>query len=272
MITLEERSTTSVASAQATQVNRAVVEKAFTLLEAWQHGGEVLGLSELARRTSQPKSTSHRLLGILEAASLVEREPGGYRLGARLHGLSGRLVASHPPVLREACLPFLQDLYELSHETIHLALLDGVDVHCVEKIYGHRRSPLASRVDGVLPAHCTALGKALLAHTGQATQRHALRGALHAYTPATITEPLRLAAELRSVKVHGVAYDRRETHPDVVCVAAPVLDERGQAVAAISVSGPSHRFDTASVLDRLRRAARAASLALACPRAERYAA
>ena len=272
MITLEDRGTTAVASQQAAQVNRAVVEKAFTLLEAWQHGGEVLGLSELARRSSQPKSTSHRLLGILEAASLIEREAGGYRLGARLHGLSGRLVANHRPELREICLPFLQDLYELSHETIHLAVLDGLDVHCVEKIYGHRRSPLASRVDGILPAHSTALGKALLAHAGPAAQRRVLRSTLRAYTPSTITDPLRLAAELRSVKVYGVAYDRRETHPDVVCVAAPVLDERGQAIAALSVSGPSQRFDTASVLDRLRRAARAASLALACPRAEKYAA
>jgi IclR family KDG regulon transcriptional repressor len=248
---------------ETAQATRAVVDKAFTLLEAWRQRGEVLGVSELARRTRLPKSTSHRLLGILEAAGVVERVAGGHRLGDRMQGFSTLLSTDSPPELREVSLPYLQDLYELTHETIHLAVLDGHDVYCVEKLYGHRRSPLTSRVGGWLPVHSTALGKALLAYSCQATQRRALSGTFRQYTANTITQPLRLAAELRATRLRGLAFDRHETHPAVTCVAAPVLDMRGKAVAAISITGASDRFDPTIVVERLRRTARAASVALA---------
>ncbi len=253
---------------ETAQSPRAVVDKAFTVLEAWHHRGETLGSSELARRTGLPKSTSHRLLGILEAAGLIERLSSGYQLGDRLHGFSSRFTADYPPDLREISLPFLQDLYELTHETVHLAALDGIDVHCVEKVYGHRRSPIRSRVDGLLPGHSTALGKVLLAYSPAETQRRALTSPLRGYTPATCTEPVRLAAELRAIVRCGLAYDRRETHPAVACVAAPLLDQRGRAVAAISISRPADRFNPAAVTERLRRSARAASFALAAARTE----
>jgi len=259
-------------SQDAAQTTRAVVDKAFTLLEAWDHRGESLGVSELARRTGLPKSTSHRLLGILEAAGLIERLATGYRFGDRLHGFSGLFSTEYPAELREVSLPFLQDLYELTHETIHLGVLDGTDVHCVEKLYGHRRSPVRSRVGGALPAHSTALGKALLAYSCPDTQRAVLHTTLRAYTAATVTQPLQLTAELRATLRHGLAYDRQETHPEVTCVAAPVLNSSGQAIAAISISGPIDRFNPAAVIERLRRAARAASLALAAPRPEQNAA
>jgi IclR family transcriptional regulator, KDG regulon repressor len=253
-------------AADTAQANRAVVDKAFTLLEAWNHRGETLGSSELARRTGLPKSTSHRLLGILEAAGLIERLGTGYQLGDRLHGFSGVFAADYPPDLREVSLPFLQDLYELTHETVHLAVLDGVDVYCVEKVYGHRRNPVRSRVDGILPTHSTALGKVLLAYSPGPIQRRVLTAPLRAYTPATITEPLRLAAELRTVLRGGVGYDRQATHPAVTCVAAPLLDPHGQILAAISISGRTDRFDPVAVTEPLRRTARAASLALASAR------
>jgi IclR family transcriptional regulator, KDG regulon repressor len=252
--------------AETPQSTRAVVDKAFTLLEAWNHRGETLGSSELARRTGLPKSTSHRLLGILEAAGLIERFGTGYQLGGRLHRFAGVLTADYPPDLREVSLPFLQDLYELTHETVHLAVLDGLEVHCVEKVYGHRRSPVRSRVDGLLPAHCTALGKVLLAYSPSSTQRRLLTSTLPAYTSATVTEPLRLVGELRSIMRCGIGYDRQATHSEVTCVAAPLLDPRGNLVAAISVSGRSDRFDPVAVTEPLRRSARAASLALASAR------
>ena len=258
--------------ASPVQAHRAVVDRAFSLLEAWDHRGQSLGVSELARRTGLPKSTGHRLLGILEAAGLVQRLADGYRIGDRLHGISGLLRADYPPDLREVSLPFLQDLYELTHETIHLGVLVGVDVHCVEKIFGHRRSPVRSQVGGILPAHSTALGKALLGHLPADARRAVLTSPLHAYTAATLTQPARLASELLAVRRSGVAFDRQETHPRACCVAAPVVDARGQAVAALSVSGPSDRFDPAAVAERVRRAARAASVALAATRLDQRAA
>ncbi len=242
--------------------NRAVVEKAFTVLEAWTHRSEILGVSELARRTGLAKTTAHRVLGTLEASAVIERVDGGYRIGDRIHGFTELLFPWHQRQLRDVVLPFIQDLYELTHETVHVAALDGVTVHCVEKIHGHRRSPLRTRVGGFLPAHSTALGKVLLAFASHETRQSALGGTLPAYTPATVTQPLRLSAELRTAARHGVAYDRQETHPEVSCIAAPLLDQDGRAVAAISVSGPTHRFNPDAVALPLRRAARSASYAL----------
>ena len=173
------------------------------------------------------------------------------------------LVPWHRPQTREIVLPFLQDLYVLTHETVHFAQLDGVSVHCVEKIHGHRRSPLRSRVGGFLPAHSTALGKVLLAYSPHDARQTAFDGALPAYTPVTITDTFRLHGELRNALRHGVAYDRQETHPEVTCVAAPILDQAGRAIGAISVSGPTRRFNPDPIVLPLRRAARTASLALA---------
>ncbi|WP_037270744.1 IclR family transcriptional regulator [Kibdelosporangium aridum] len=251
----------------AAQATGGVIEKAFTILEGWDHRGETLGVSEISRRTGLPKSTSHRLLGILEAAGVVERLAGTYRLGKRIRGISGVLSAGIPTYLREISLPFLQDLYELTHETIHLGVLDGVDIQCVEKLYGHRRAPVRSRVGGLLPGHSTALGKVLLAYSPTPTQRAILTSELAMYTPATIVQPLQLAAELRTVRQRGLAYDRGETHPEVNCVAAPLVNAKGRAIAAISISGPAGRFEPEVVVERLRRAARAASVVFASKRA-----
>jgi DNA-binding IclR family transcriptional regulator len=263
MVTLRDCDTPTEATSEAAQATRAVVEKAFTILEAWDHRREIVGVSELARRTGLAKTTAHRLLRILESSAVIERVEGGYRCGDRLDGLADLLYPAHQPELRDVVLPFLQDLYELSHETVHLAILRDTEVHLVEKLYGHRRSPLRTRVGGVLPVHSTALGKALLAYSPRTTQQRALATDLLPYTPATLTQPLRIATELRLTLRQGVAYDRQETHHEVTCIAAPVLNSDGTALGAISLSGPTHRFNPAAVVIPLRRAARAASLALA---------
>jgi IclR family KDG regulon transcriptional repressor len=245
---------------------RTAVEKAFSLLEAWEHRDETLGVSELSRRTGLPKTTSHRLLGVLESAGIVERSARSYRIGQRLRGITGLLTGGLPPQLREACLPFLQDLYELTHETVHLGVLTDSGVQCVEKLHGHRRSPANSRVGGALPAHSTAVGKALLAYASGPARTAVLSSDLPRYTAATITSAVRLQAELTAVRRAGIAYDFGETHPEAVCVAAPVLGSGGQAVAAVSISGHITRFEPGTVIDRLRRAARAASAAMAAAR------
>lgn len=245
---------------------RTAVEKAFALLEAWTHRDETIGVSELARRTGLPKTTSHRLLGVLESAGIVERSARCYRIGERLRGITGLLTGGLPPELREACLPFLQDLYELTHETVHLGVLMESGVQCVEKLHGHRRSPADSRIGGALPAHSTAVGKALLAYGSPSARTAVLSSDLPRYTAATITSAMRLQGELASVRRSGIAYDFGETHAEAVCVAAPVLGPTGLAVAAVSISGHISRFEPGAVIERLRRAARAASAAMTAAR------
>lgn len=235
----------------------AVLDRAFDLLAAFGTGdGGDPTLAELARRVGLPKTTAHRILGSLVAAGAVERTPGGYRLGMLLFELGERVHQKSD--LREAALPFLQDLYEVAHETVHLAVLDGVEVLYVERIRGHRQqSQLASSVGGRLPAYCTGVGKALLAFTPESARAVLASGPLRPRTPYTITSPRLLVEELARIRTTKLACDRDENAIGIHCVATPVL-VGGQAVAAISMTGPAERISA----ERVGSAVRTAALAL----------
>src|ERR1700730_16762548 len=140
---------------------RSVLARAFKILGPSPPAARDLTLAKMPRRTEIPKPTVQRLAGELLALGLLEGERGVYRLGMRMFEL-GQLVPRQRD-LREAALPFMQDLFEATHETVHLAVLDGTEVLYIDKISGHRRVAAGSRVGGRLPAHCTAVGKAILA-------------------------------------------------------------------------------------------------------------
>src|SRR6185369_16671772 len=125
----------TTSTAERVRDDRAAVDKAVSLLAAF--GAEActgLGVSELARRTHLSKTTAHRVLGMLERNGVVERSGTSYRLGARLHEL-GRVaqVPGHERI-RDLLLPFLTDLYELTRQTVHLAVLHGTDVVYLAKL------------------------------------------------------------------------------------------------------------------------------------------
>jgi len=221
--------------------DRSVLSRASTVLRAFRDDATVLPLAEISRRTGIPKSSLHRLLGQLVDCGMLERGPNGsYHLGLELFELA-RLV----PVqlrLREVALPFMGDLYEATHETIHLGVLAGLDVLYIDRISGHRQAAVPTRVGGRMPIHCTGLGKAMLAHAGPELVQAVLEQGLPALTPRTIRHATVLEEALVDVRRDGVAYDREESTLGVVCVAAPILHQ-GQAVAALSITGPRGRFD-----------------------------
>jgi IclR family transcriptional regulator, KDG regulon repressor len=247
----------------AVRDDRAAIDKAITMLGAFgDQASTGLGVSELARRTRLNKSTAHRVLGMLERNGVVERIGTGYRLGARLHELG---LAVNPPGherIRDVLLPFLTDLYELTRQTVHLAMLHGTDVVYLAKLYGHRPIPTPSRIGGRLPAHCTAVGKVLLAYDPEAAAR-ALAEPLHRFTASTIADPADLAAELDRIRRSGIAFDDEESQPGLTCVASPVLAADRRAVAALSIAGPRDRVDPVRLSTDLRRVSAAASMAMA---------
>jgi DNA-binding IclR family transcriptional regulator len=140
-------------------------------------------------------------------------------------------------------MPFLQDLYERTHETVHLGVREGHEVVYIAKIGGHRQAKAPSRTGGRMPMHCTAIGKVLLAHAGEDEQAAVLTGPLERRTPHTVIAPGILRRQLSTAVETGVAYEREESTPGLLCVAAPVLKPDGRTVvAAISVTGPVGRF------------------------------
>lgn len=138
--------------------------RAIRVLEAFRPDGRPLRLTELAERAGLPKSTTHRLAHELLELRLLEHEDGRYQVGLGVFELSGLVPVARR--LRETALPFMQDLFLSTQETVHLGIRDGSDVVYAEKIHGHAGLDLPSRVGGRLPLTCTAVGKALLAYAG----------------------------------------------------------------------------------------------------------
>jgi len=243
-------------STQRDMPARSVVERAFRLLGAFGPADRTLGLAEMGRRTGIPKATVHRLVHELAGLGVLEGEGGAYRLGLRMFEL-GQLVPLQRD-LREAALPFMEDLFEATHEIVHLAVLDGTDVLYIDKISGHRRVAVSSRVGGRLPAHCTAVGKAILAVAPPAALDAVLAAGLTPRTACTITSPGALRRQLATAARTGVAYERGESHQGVTCAASPVYAFGHHVVAAISITGPIGRLQP----ERFAPAVRVAALAL----------
>jgi IclR family acetate operon transcriptional repressor len=242
----------------------AVVRRAFAVLGAFDARTSRLTLSELVAETGLPKTTVHRVALELIGLGALERRNGGYALGPRLFEL-GQRVPRHRR-LRDAALPYMQDLFALTRETVQLAVLDGVEVLHVEILHGHRRVPTPASRGGRMPFHCTALGKAIVAFSPPDVVARALAEPLVARTPRTITDPQALRRELAGIRSRGIAFDRGECDRRLVCAAAPITSADGTASAAVSVS-MSHRSHTR--LDRVApaivRAATAISTALRAP-------
>ncbi|UDY23678.1 IclR family transcriptional regulator [Nocardioides sp. Kera G14] len=218
-----------------------VLGKAVALLRAFTADDRVLPLAELVRRTGLPKGTVHRVAGDLVEHRLLDRTDRGYRLSGGLFELG--LRASSERTLLELAMPFLQDLYERTHETVHLGIREGTEVVYVAKIGGHRQAKTPSRTGGRMPMHCTAIGKVLLAHADPELQADVLAGPLERRTPRTIVAPGVLRRQLTRIVETGVSYEREESTPGLLCVAAPVFETDGRTpLAAISVTGPVGRF------------------------------
>ena len=230
-----------------------VLGKAVALLRAFTTDDTVLTLAELVRRTGLPKATAHRVAGDLVELRLLDRSPIGYRLSGGLFELG--LRASVERSLLELAMPFLQDLYERTHETVHLGVREGHDVVYVAKIGGHRQTATPSRAGGRMPVHCTAIGKVLLAYADEPTRQHVLGGPLERRTPHTIVAPGLLRRQLAAVLENGVAFEREESAPGLLCVAAPVLGDADRILAGISITGPVGRFRPEAHVDAVRAAA-----------------
>ncbi|MEU3980436.1 IclR family transcriptional regulator [Streptomyces sp. NPDC026672] len=229
-----------------------MLDKAAGILDVFHPSGEEFRLTELAARAGLSKTTAFRLAGDLVRLGFLERVGEHYRLGGRLFEL-GSLVPRRLD-LREAALPFLQDLFEGTRRTVHLGVRDGADVVYLERIHGHAPFPLPSRIGGRLPLTCTAIGKALLAFSEPEVTEELLAAPLPRLTRHSVDDPVRLRTELEQTQVSGLAYEEQEAAPGVSCIAAPVF-AGATAVAALSVAVPREQFRPAHLAPAVRTAA-----------------
>lgn len=253
----------SASSAPSSRDDRAAIDKAMSLLAAFGGQAEAgIGVSELARRADLSKSTAFRVLNSLERNGVVERVGSQYRLGARLFDIGRPVHREEDEFLRDVLTPFLIELYEATHETVHLAVLRGADVVYLNKLYGQRQHPCPTRIGGKAPAYCTAVGKALLAYDADAIEATLARG-LRAWTSKTVRDADQLRSMLAQVRAEALAFDDEEVRPGLSCLAVPVLGPGNVPVAAFSVAGATGRLKMREQAAALRRISYAARRALA---------
>ncbi|MGK8506323.1 IclR family transcriptional regulator [Nocardia asiatica] len=212
----------------------SMIERMTLILDAFDGVTPTLTLVELAERTGLPRSTVHRILDQLIRLRWLAHAPGGYRLGLRTLELGG-LAAEHNE-LRDAVSPLLHDVCQQTGMVGHLGVLDGRDVLYLDKIGGRCAATVPTRLGGRMPAHSTALGKALLATLEPSVVEASFRDRLPQLTPRTLADRAELHRELGRIRNRqGVAVDNEESVVGIACVAVPIRG-RGAAVAAVSLS------------------------------------
>src|SRR5882724_10154984 len=243
-----------------------VLDRAVVILDMLAAVREDLSLFELSERLDLHKSTIHRLLMVLERHRLVERhlENGKYGLGLKLFELGQNAFARLG--IGERARPHLERLASAAGETAHLCALDDGEVLYLEKVEPTRTVRVPSGVGHRNPAHCTAVGKALLADLPEAELDALIRRrGLKEHTRNTITTPALLKRELRTIRERGYAIDDEEIEEGLRCIGAPVRDHSGRVVASMSVAGPAFRLTrarTAAVARLVTKAAEALSAEL----------
>jgi DNA-binding IclR family transcriptional regulator len=221
-----------------------VIERMMSLLDALSDAPEAVSLKQLAGATDLHPSTAHRILAAMCNARFVERQDAGtYRLGIRLLEL-GAIVKSRIN-LREVALPFMQELHESIGEAINLGARHDDEIVYLERTSsGRSLVRVVYLVGGRAPLHLTSLGKLFLAaDSPQKVREYAKRTNLPGKTPHSLTTLAALEKELDKVRRHDIAYDDEEAEIGLKCLAAPIRDDEGNIVAALSVSAPADRHD-----------------------------
>ncbi|WP_221776066.1 IclR family transcriptional regulator [Rhodococcus aetherivorans] len=204
-----------------------------------------VGVSEIARGTGMPKSTVQRCLLTLHHAGWLRMvDPDRAKWGVTTKPLGIGLRAAGEEGLREAAAPYLDELRDLTDETVHLTARDGDQLIVLSR----RDSTQAVRthvdIGAVAPMHATSSGLAVLAHLPDEEVHRILDGGLERFTPETIVAKRDLLEEIRRTRERGFAVNTRSWwRPDVSAVAAAVLASSGRPIAAIAISIPSMRFD-----------------------------
>jgi len=226
------------------QYNIRVVEKTIRVLRVLSDG-KARTLTDISQEMDINTSTTFRLLATLVNHNFLEVDDltGEYQLGFACLELA-RSYQAGSELLRVA-LPQLRRLRDFTKETVHLAALDGMEVVYLEKLEGlHAIGLMSSRVGRRAPAYCTGLGKALLSHKDpEAILENMEWENLIRFNERTIIEPDALLKHFEETRRRGYALDEGEHESEVRCVAAPIFDQNGETIAALSVSGPKSRMD-----------------------------
>ena len=221
------------------------IERALSVLECLAHAKRGFSLSEIGRSLRIPKSSAHLILSTLERRGFLQKnaKTGRYCFGLQLVSLSRSALENLD--LRDEAKPFLRSLMQESGLTVHMAVLERDEAVIIEKVEGPGFVKLASWIGRRLDVNCTGVGKVLLAFLPDDELDYLLKTKEFArHNSRTIISKSALRRELKRIKQSGYSLDNEEDEPGVCCIGAPVFDENGKAIAAISIAGIASQIGT----------------------------
>lgn len=224
------------------------LNRTIAVLDCFTQEGTELGVREIARMVNLSSSATGRLLAALKESGILSQNPEtrAYSMGPRV--LSWASVYQATLDVRNKALPAIQELHQATQETISLYVLDGADRVCVERLESPEGIRIVTRVGRRLPLYAGSAGKAILAYLPPARQEEIIDGVpLEPLTPKTIVDPAALRKELKKVRAQGCAISFGEWIADAAGVAAPIFRQGGEVIGALSISGPSSRFNKEKV-------------------------
>ena len=233
------------------------IARASLILDILGQNPQGISIRELSAIIKLPKGTTHRLLSSLAYFGYVRQDSKtrNYFLGFKLVELGNLLISQLD--LRKEAEPFLRDLVERTKETGHMVIFDRNEIVYIDKVETDQNPSglrMASRVGLRNPAHSCAVGKVFLADlTEEGLNNFIKEKGLFKRTENTITDPAQLKEHLMLVRKQGYAIDDEENERGIRCVAAPLYNEAGRVVAAISISGPAFQVTKKVIQERLKR-------------------
>ncbi|MGB0034628.1 MAG: IclR family transcriptional regulator [Candidatus Acidiferrales bacterium] len=220
------------------------LQKALRILLHIGQNGPELGVTRLASALNLNKTTVHRLLNAMQKFELIEKNPDSerYRLGLKLHELGTKAVESR--ALRAEARLFLLEMSRRANESVSLAVPGGGGILCLDRVDSPNTIiTVCTPVGARFPAHCTAVGKAVLAYLPEMEANAILlSNGLKRYTASTLTRMDSLKENLRQIRQRAYSLDRQELERGLSGVAAPVLGRDGRILAAVGIAGPTPRF------------------------------
>lgn len=227
--------------------NVRAVERALQILSCFDDKHPERGVSEIAIVVGLHKATTHRIVTTLLKYGYLERAADGlrYRLGLELIDLGYKAIRRMD--LRREASPYMERLVQQWDETCDLSLFDHGKVFYIEVLKGNHALSIAAAVGQRLPAHCTASGKLFLAFLSPQELDALLNQTLIAYTDKTITSSDKLRNHLETIRQQGFGFDDEEYEAGIRAVSAPICNQQGIVIAAMSIPGPTSRM----TLDRI---------------------
>ncbi|MBT2594901.1 IclR family transcriptional regulator [Arthrobacter sp. ISL-72] len=239
----------------------SIIGRFVKIVSAFDDRHKSMSVAELGRRTGLPVTTTYRLVNDLLGERLLEREPGGdIHIGTRMWELVSR--GSKMMGLREAALPFMEDVQAVVQHSTTLGILDSDEVLYIERLGSDRTIVDITKIAGRLPVHATSSGLVLLAHSPAGYQDAFLARPLTKYTETTLTNPAALRRHLAEIRQRGFAAMPGVIVPESSGIAVPVFGSDNTVRAALSVVVPRNEENAAARVPVLMAAARGISRAL----------